>query len=432
MFAIVDIETTGGNNITERIIEIAIIIHNGEKVIEEYTTLINPNKKINAFISTFTGITNSMVANAPSFEEVADTINQLTHNKIFVAHNAKFDYHFIKNEFKRLNTPFQRQTLDTVQLSRKAFPKQKSYSLGKLCSALEIPIDNRHRAFGDARATAILFEKIILHHNEDFFKHTIKKPTLFLPDTIDVHFIESLPEETGLYLFRDKENNILHIDKTKNIKDSIYYFYKEKPKERYKKELFELTHSIEIELTGNELLAILLKKHYVQQHQPKYNKQQFTSDFSFGIFAENDAAGFKKLMVKVIDEAETPIIKFTSKLKAEKMMQHILSNFKTMPSFKKIDSSFIYNKKLDDILSKFTYPNENFILIDEGRNFDEKCAFLIKDNTLIGYCFYQPEFINDFSLLEEQIIPIEENAETAKNIIQYIRKNKNKLDIIAF
>lgn len=432
MFAIVDIETTGGNNIVERIIEIAIIIHNGEKVIEEYSTLINPKKKINAFISTFTGITNSMVADAPTFDEVADTINQLTHNKIFVAHNAKFDYHFIKNEFKRLNTPFQRQTLDTVQLSRKAFPKQKSYSLGKLCSALNIPIDNRHRAFGDARATAILFEKIIHHHNEDFFNHTIKQPKLYLPHNLDIKTIEQLPEETGLYFLRDIDNSILHIDKTKNIKESIYYFYKEQPKDRYKKELFEITNSIDIELTGNELLATLLKKNYIQKHQPKYNKQQFTNDFAFGIFAENDESGFKKLMVKVIDEAESPIIKFTSKLKAEKMMHQILSNFKTMPTFKKIDSNIIYNKNLDDILSKFTYPYENFFLIDEGRKFEEKCAFLIKDNIFIGYCFYQTAFVNDFSLLEELIIPIEENAENAKNIIQYIRKNRTKLDFVSF
>lgn len=161
LYAIVDIETTGGSPVNDKITEIAIYIHDGFNIIDEYATLINPEKNIPPFITNLTGITNNMVRNAPKFYEVAKKIVQLTDNCKFVAHNATFDYNFIKNEFKSLGYDYSREKMCTVQLSRKVFPGYPSYSLGKLCQHFGITIENRHRAAGDALATTKLLELII-------------------------------------------------------------------------------------------------------------------------------------------------------------------------------------------------------------------------------------------------------------------------------
>ncbi len=161
MYSIIDIETTGGSSKTERITEIAVFNHDGIKVVDEFCTLVNPEKNIPGFITGITGISNEMVANSPKFYEIAKRIVELTDNHIFVAHNADFDYAFIREEFRQLGYNFMRNRLCTVKMSKKLIPGLRSYSLGKLCSELNIQITDRHRARGDAHATVKLFEMLI-------------------------------------------------------------------------------------------------------------------------------------------------------------------------------------------------------------------------------------------------------------------------------
>jgi DNA polymerase III subunit epsilon len=160
MYAIVDIETTGGGG-NARITEIAVFRHDGRKVVDFFHSLINPQCWIPPFITHLTGIDNAMVMNSPTFSEVQNAVRGLTNDAWFVAHNARFDYGFVKREFGALDEYFQRDTLCTVQLSRKIFPGFKSYSLGNLCASLQISIENRHRAEGDAAATVRLFEMLL-------------------------------------------------------------------------------------------------------------------------------------------------------------------------------------------------------------------------------------------------------------------------------
>lgn len=166
MFSIIDIETTGNSYRYGKITEIAIYQHNGERITDSFSTLINPEIDIPYFITELTGIDNSMVTNAPKFYEVAKTIVEMTQGRTFIAHNVQFDYKFIREEFARLGYDFNRKTMCTVQLSRKFIPGHRSYSLGKICSELGIEIDGRHRAAGDALATVKLFE-IILQKNQE-------------------------------------------------------------------------------------------------------------------------------------------------------------------------------------------------------------------------------------------------------------------------
>ncbi|GGM81627.1 hypothetical protein GCM10010967_11770 [Dyadobacter beijingensis] len=165
MYAIVDIETTGGGG-TARITEIAVFRHDGTRIVDFFHSLVNPEMYIPPFITRLTGIDNEMVKDAPTFHEVQDAVRAMTRDAWFVAHNAKFDYGFIKREFGALDEYFQRDLLCTVQLSRKIFPGLKSYSLGNLCESLEIMIENRHRAHGDAEATVRLFEKLLLNDRQ--------------------------------------------------------------------------------------------------------------------------------------------------------------------------------------------------------------------------------------------------------------------------
>ena len=161
MYAIIDVETTGLSSKTEKITEIAIYIHNGERIVDEFTTLINPEKHISSQITRLTGINNQMVATAPKFYEIAKKIVLMTEGKIIVAHNATFDYNFMRSEFSSLGYDYIRETLCTVKLSRKLIPGKRSYSLGNICNDLNIRNEGRHRAYGDALATTKLFELLM-------------------------------------------------------------------------------------------------------------------------------------------------------------------------------------------------------------------------------------------------------------------------------
>ncbi|MFO7827201.1 MAG: 3'-5' exonuclease, partial [Bacteroidales bacterium] len=199
MYAIIDIETTGLSPLRNKIIEIAIFIHDGQKIINEYSSLIHPECNISANITRLTGITNEMVADAPKFWEIAKDIVLLTEGKTFVAHNASFDYNFVRNEFKSLGYDFKREKLCTVQLSRKIIPKRKSYSLGKLCNELNIPVNGRHRAAGDALATVKLFELLL---KTDPTLAGLKSGKFF---NINTSIIKNLPDATGVYYFHNQQ-----------------------------------------------------------------------------------------------------------------------------------------------------------------------------------------------------------------------------------
>ena len=198
MYAIIDIETTGGSARIERITEIAIYLHDGNKITEEFVSLVNPERNIPYFITNLTGITNEMVDDAPHFYEIAKKIIELTEGRTFVAHNARFDYSFIRQEYKSLGYNFKRNILDTVALSRKLLPGHKSYSLGNICNDLSISINGRHRAAGDALATVKLLEILIARDIEDngstssLMKNTrVSK----LNPKLNITKIESIPDE---------------------------------------------------------------------------------------------------------------------------------------------------------------------------------------------------------------------------------------------
>jgi DNA polymerase-3 subunit epsilon len=175
MYAIVDIETTGGYASANGITEVAIVLHNGKEVEGKYQTLVNPLQLIPRYITALTGITNEMVADAPSFQEVAQNVFRLLEDRVFVAHNVNFDYSFIKHHLSQVGYELEARKLCTVRLGRKVFPGLPSYSLGNLCRSLSISIENRHRAMGDAAATTALFERILLADSDGQLEKMLKR-----------------------------------------------------------------------------------------------------------------------------------------------------------------------------------------------------------------------------------------------------------------
>lgn len=271
-YAIVDIETTGGSPKNSKITEIAIYIYDGKEIIDEFVSLVNPEAEITQFVVKLTGITNAMVKNAPKFHEVAKKIVEITENCIFVAHNVSFDYHTLRHEFKQLGYDYRKPHLCTVRASKYVLPGHDSYSLGKITKDLGIEINGRHRAGGDALATAKLFD-IIFHRDKtnlaSFVQNEID-PSVLHPK-LDMEFIDNLPSKNGIYKLIDEMNEILYIGKG-DIKKKVETHFKN-DKTNNAKTLRSSIASVEFQITGSELISVIEEYHSINNFPTKYNKQ---------------------------------------------------------------------------------------------------------------------------------------------------------------
>ncbi len=240
-------------------------------MVDKFISLVNPEKPIQPFVVNLTGINNKMLRNAPKFHEVAKRIIEITNDCVLIAHNTSFDYRIMRTEFDRLGYDFKKDTLCTVQLSKKLFPDLPSYSLGKLCKSLGIPFSNRHRAEGDTQATVKLFE-LLLHKDQDkeIVKKTIKPiSNIKLADRL-VQILTSLPDKTGVFYFHSANGKILYIDRNKNIKKAVNNLFLREAKKI--KKLISHTETVSFELLGNELMSDLKLYKEIKAHKPTFNK----------------------------------------------------------------------------------------------------------------------------------------------------------------
>ncbi len=272
MYAIIDIETTGGKFNEEGITEVAIYKFDGHEIVDQFISLVNPERPIQPFVVKLTGITPKMVKTAPKFYEVAKRIVEITKDCIFVAHNTSFDYRIMRTEFNRLGFDYTRKTICTVELSKELLPDQDSYSLGKLCKSLGIPMNDRHRASGDALATVKLFKLLL---NKDIGKKITSSTVKTLADsqkTITANLtsiIENIPPTTGLFFVHNNEGTVLYMGKNKNIKKGINQLFLRTSKRT--KTLQKQVADITYEETGNELIAQLKFDIYFQKNKPRFN-----------------------------------------------------------------------------------------------------------------------------------------------------------------
>lgn len=274
-YAIIDVETTGGSPRIERLTEIAIAIHDGEKVIDSFESLLNPERTIPSFIQRLTGITDEMVEDAPYFYEIAKKVVEMTEDCIFVAHNVKFDYMFIRSEFERLGYSYQRRQLCTKQLSIKLFPEIGRYSLDRLISHFNIRTDVRHRAMADVLATVEVFDHLIKADREHgFFTSQINQGVKLskLPETISIEDIHNIPETSGIYYFFGENDHLLYVGKSKNIQKRVLQHFSKATNKSWK--FLSRTHRIDYEETGSEIAAILREDEVIKKARPEYNVAQ--------------------------------------------------------------------------------------------------------------------------------------------------------------
>jgi DNA polymerase-3 subunit epsilon len=273
LYTILDIETTGGKFNEEGITEIAIYKYDGHTVVDQFISLINPEKEIQKFVVQLTGINNKMLQNAPKFYEVAKRIIEITKDCTLVAHNTSFDYRILKTEFDRLGYDFNRNTLCTVELSQKLILDQPSYSLGKLIKALGIPMTDRHRATGDALATVQLF-KLLLEKDVD--KTIIQSSVKYHDRRVEKERLQKLidlvPKALGLFYIHGSDGKVIYLGRGKDVKSEVNKLFLKQTKRATK--IQDRATSISYEKTGNELFTRL--KYYIELEAlaPKFNFQK--------------------------------------------------------------------------------------------------------------------------------------------------------------
>jgi DNA polymerase-3 subunit epsilon len=440
MYAIVDIETTGLNARTDRITEIAIYIHDGEKVVDKFESLVNPECRIPFHITALTGISNKMVAEAPHFFEVAKRIVELTNGKTIVAHNASFDYNFIRCEFKRLMYDYTRRTLCTKKLSRKLMPGIQSYGLGNLARILNITNPARHRAAGDALTTVYLLEHLLKIEGK-LDEISLKG----LHTRLSPEEIKNLPDTPGVYYFLDENGDIIYIGKSVNIKSRVMSHLSNNDHKR-EIEMRERTAAVTFELTGSDLVASLLESAEIKRHKPIFNRSLRRSSFQFGLFSYTGQDGYIHIAVEQIKSDRLPLTSYGSKREGISHVQRILDEFNLCQKLCGLyttsggcfdhhigicrgacvgaEGTTEYNDRVIDAISKYTYMNKNFFIVDDGRFAHECSVVKVENGRYVGFGYIELDEIKDNSgILHDIIKPFEDNRDAHVIIRGYLRKN---------
>ena len=453
MYCILDIETTGGQYNEEGITEIAIYKYNGHEVVDQFISLVNPEKPIQPFVVKLTGINNAMLRSAPKFHEVAKRIIEITEGCIIVAHNTVFDYRILKTEFRRLGYDFKKQTLCTVELSKKLIPEQESYSLGKLVRSLGIPVTDRHRASGDALATVKLF-KLLLSKDatkeivKSFIKTEVKSG--LSPKLLDL--VETMPSKTGIYYIHNEKGDIIYIGKSKNIKKRINQHFTGTSTKS--KKMQRDVYAVTFEETGSELIALLKESEEIKINKPIYNRAQRKTLFPWALYVEKNEKGYLAIKIAKSDGRKKELTSFTTSQDAKNALFRMTEQFNLCQKInglydtKKscfqydIEQCFgacidketpeNYNVRVKECIAKNSFENQNMVVVDVGRNKSERTAVLIENGVYKGYAFYDLNYqISNIEILKKIIIPMQNNKDVRTIIQSYIRKKK-ALKIVRF
>lgn len=447
LYAVVDIETTGNGPKGQKITEISALIFDGKKIVDEFTSLVNPEQNIPAFITSLTGITNAMVRNAPKFFEIAKKVAEITENTIFVAHNVNFDYNIIHAEFKSLGFDFKRKKLCTIRLTRKIIPGLPSYSLGNICTAENIPINGRHRAKGDAEATAELLRRLI-ERDDNFTINSFLNPKsrqATLPPLLDKIVIDNLPETFGVYYFKNLAKEIIYVGKANNIKQRVIsHFYDKKKKEQT---MCLETADISFTKTGSELLALLLESSEIKHLYPKFNRAQRKSAEAVGLFSYEDQKGIIHLAYNRLKLAPNAILKYYSISECRKHLETLCATYELCPKYchlqTNVSSCFHYqlkeckgvccdkervedyNKRVREAIASVGLGAENLVLKETGRNTDEIGFALILDGIYKGIGYVATQQAEELKNPEDYqffVEPKKDNRDIQRIIASYLRK----------
>jgi DNA polymerase III subunit epsilon len=456
MYAIVDIETTGGYAANHRITELAIYHHDGTRITDTFQTLLNPGREIPYFITGLTGITTKMVEKAPTFEEVYQEIFDWLKDRVFVAHNAHFDYSFLKKEFESVGVNWQSKKLCTVRLGRKIIPGLESYSLGRLAESLGINIPDRHRANGDAQATAKIFSILLQRDNSGVIEKALKRNSgeTILPPNLPKEDFDKLPAKAGVYYFLDSHGQVIYVGKALNIKKRIAGHFTGEAREWNRSNIRNEIHHITYELTGSELIALILESQEIRRLWPKYNLAQKYKVEEWGIFDYEDRNGYLRFCVNAIKKGTKPLITFTSKGDAWNFMWEKVKEFDLCPKLsglqlakglcfshqsgtckgacQGIESVKKYNKRAQKSIDSFFEAGESVAIIGQGRKTEEKSLVLVENGNYLGFGFFdRNESIGDMESAKN-FIKLGKDNRVVQNLVNSYLLNPKGAEVVAF
>ncbi|WP_183562686.1 exonuclease domain-containing protein [Mucilaginibacter sp. SP1R1] len=439
MYAIVDIETTGGHASANGITEIAICIHDGKKVVKRFETLVNPHREIPIYISALTGITNEMVQQAPPFEDVAADIYHLIHGKIFVAHNVNFDYSFVRYHLAAAGYDLQCNKLCTVRLGRKILPGLPSYSLGRLCRHLGIDNESRHRAAGDAEATAELFTLLINSDGEGHIKQALKQNSKeqVLPPNLSKKDVDKLPYTPGVYYFHDQKGKVIYVGKAKNIKKRVSSHFTGNNPGLQRQEFLRNIHQVTFQVCGTELIAFVLEAIEIKRLWPKYNRSLKRFENAYCLYAFEDQRGYVRLAVDKHRKYSDPIYTCHSLLDGYNLLNKLIEAFSLCPKLcfiqknndpctgaggsscacEGVESVDDYNQKVNKAIDELKQALPTYAIRDEGRNGEEHSCILVEKGQFYGMGYISHYFDADnVQQLKSYLTPYPGN-DYIKNIV---------------
>lgn len=447
MYCIVDIETTGNGIKGNKITEISIFKYDGHKVVDEFTSLVNPECEIPYFITGLTGIDNAMVRDAPKLVEIASKIIAFTQDSIFVAHSVNFDYNVIKNELRLIDLDFTRKKLCTVRLSRKLLPGYNSYSLGKLCSAVGIPLKNRHRARGDAHATVLLFHRLLRTEGATtIFKQFLnaRSQEATLPPALPKSEFDKLPSTPGVYYFKDSQGKIIYVGKAINIKKRVLsHFYNKSSKEL---NLCSETIYLDFVETGNELIALLEESEEIKKHYPKHNRAQKRTIQQYAIFSYEDRNGILHLAYNKVKMVPSPLSIFYSVTDCRQFLEKLCETFELCPKYCHLQENIttcshykikqclgicssikhltVYNERVQQAILSLGKNKNDYAIRLKGRNHEEDAFVLVRDNYYAGYGFVpKEEDLHRSGAIDAFLRPKKNTLETQRIIASFLYKN---------
>jgi DNA polymerase-3 subunit epsilon len=451
-FAIVDIETTGGYALTHGITEIGVVIHDGRKITDTYTTLINPLQPIPRFIQGLTGITDAMVADAPLFNEVASIIYNLIKDAVFVAHNVNFDYSFVHHFLQESGFSLKCKKLCTVRLSRKILPGYPSYSLGKLCRQLDIKIEGRHRALGDAMATAMLFDLMLKKDTDKQIAQSLKKSSheQTIPPNLPEKQLKHLPDKPGVYYFLDKQKKVIYVGKAKNLRKRVFSHFSNNAIHKQKQDFLRSIYHIDFEICATELMAIVLESAEIKRLWPAFNRAQKKYEPVFAVYDYQDQNGYLHLFIDKIKTHIKPIATFKLYADAIDFLSQLVSQYDlctklcglqnvSLPciGFEKnmckgacacIETAEDYNLRVQLCIDEIDDLKPTFAVKQNGRNENEQSVMLVEKGKLygIGYISTDTQILG-VDDLKNHLKPIKENFFIRYVIAKFAEENPGKI-----
>lgn len=303
-FAFLDLETTGGSAATDRITEIGIQFWRAGECVGQWQTLVNPQTRISPFIEQLTGISNAMVANAPLFADIADELEQRLDGVVFVAHNARFDYGFVKGEFRRLGRMFLAKVLCTVKLSRRLYPEFQRHNMDALIERHGLQQVQRHRAMGDVAAMLGFFEHALAQQGEETLETAIvellQRPSI--PSHLPLDTLQDLPRGPGVYRFYGENDALLYVGKSTNIAQRVASHFSGDHNSTRGVRISESLRRVDWTETAGELGALLLELKQIKGLKPLFNRRSRAAKNLVSIELTTNAQGY--LQARLIREID--------------------------------------------------------------------------------------------------------------------------------